>query len=138
MVALNLTLLFFLWNKKPHHPKLEGPKQIIIERLEFDKNQAQSYELLIDDHRVKVQELNAEIGRIKQLVFQTLIIEDEVSKDSLMLILEPKRREMEELNYTHFKEIKALCSPQQKEAFNLLVGDLGKLFSPRNKPPKKN
>jgi uncharacterized membrane protein YhiD involved in acid resistance len=137
MVALNLILVFFLWNKKPHHPKNEGPKQVIIERLDFDENQIQAYELLIDVHKLKVQELNSEIGELKQLLFQTLITKDQASKDAVMLVLESKKREIEELNYVHFQELKSLCSLEQEDAFVLLVDDLGKLFGPRNKPPKK-
>ena len=138
MAALNLILVFFLWNKKPHHPRWEGPKQVIIEKLNFDENQVQAYELLIEQHQIKGQELNSEIGNFKKQLYQTLLSKDLVAKDSLMNEIDLKKQEIEEMNYSHFQELKALCSPEQEEAFVLLVDELGRLFNGGPPPPKKD
>ena len=108
MLLLNIGLVFFVWNKKPPYKMHDGPKELIIEKLNFDEEQVQSYELLVDEHRESSQSKFEQIGTLKDALYQTLLVENSAGKDSILLAIDNTKHEMEELNYSHFEDIKKL------------------------------
>ena len=135
MALLNLGLMFFVWNDhKPRH-KLEGPKKIIIEKLELDENQVAAYDVLVLEHQERTQEEQAKIRDFKNQLYQTLIEQNDEAKDSLIQLLADEQILIENIHYKHFLEIEALCRPEQMENFKAFVAEITSLFS--QKPPSK-
>lgn len=136
MAILNIGLMFFIWShKRPPHPPLGGPKMMVIEKLELDDNQISAYDELIVVHKKSIQEEQAKIHDLKNKLYQTLIVESQLAKDSIMKELANQQTVIENIHYNHFLDLKALCRPEQLDNFNSFVGEISKLFG--QKPPMK-
>jgi protein CpxP len=144
LVVTNIAVLCFVWTagkrRPPHNlPGHEGPKQIIIERLHFDDAQIPQYDDLIQDHRRAIRALEAEVRRSKNELYMSLSGEGTAARDSLLNKLGQLQTRIEDVNYRHFSEIKALCKPEQIGSFNALTKELATFFSPSENfsaPPK--
>jgi periplasmic protein CpxP/Spy len=119
------------------HPAGEGPKYIIIERLGLDSAQVQAYNLLVEDHRAKMRTLTRKINQTNARLYSSLggtllpegqakVIMDSVGQLQIQKVA---------VNMAHFRDIKALCRPDQQAAFADLAQDLNELFSPRPRRP---
>jgi periplasmic protein CpxP/Spy len=142
LLLLNLGMIGVLFFTKPEFPMMdqgprgEGPKKIIIERLHFDEQQQKEYELLVNEHKSKTQELHTASRAMHDELYLLLKSEpvDESKASSIIQSIADNQKSVEELNLNHFQKIKALCKPEQIKDFNLLVDDLGKLFAPKGPP----
>jgi periplasmic protein CpxP/Spy len=142
LLLVNIGILTFLFFRKPipsfDSPRRggEGPKNIIIERLHFDKEQVAQYEKLIEEHQQNIRELSGQVRMTKNQLYSTLATDAAMSKDSLENKLGELQRQIESVHYSHFTDIKKLCKPGQLESFNALTQDLAKFFAPgKNSPP---
>lgn len=147
LLVINIGILLFLFLRKPIHPAegrpMQGagaPKNIIIERLNFDKEQVVQYEKLIHLHQQSVKELNGQIRDTKNQLYSTLASDAVSSKDSLENKLGDLQKQIESVHYNHFEKIKKLCKPEQIEKFNSLTLELAKYFAPgrNSQPPPKD
>ncbi len=148
LVALNIGVVGFLLLRKPPMPpeagprgKRQGPKQIIIERLHFDKNQVAAYEMLIGGHQQSVKGLKDSISNTKNTLYQSLKTETFSSKDSLITLLSELQKRIESVHFDHFIQIKKLCKPEQLEDFNKFTNELSFYFTTEKKvaaPPPGN
>ncbi len=115
-----------------------GPRQLIIEKLDFDKKQIEAYELLVEGHRGRVREKNNAILQKKQALYGQLSLAQDSLKQLLMEDIAQLQAQVEEIHYQHFLDIKRLCKPSQMEKFNSFTKEITRLF-PGNKsgmPPK--
>lgn len=113
-------------------PRKEGAKSIIIEQLHLDKEQIKKYESYIRQHRQDVNENEAKMNALRSNLFEQLKYDQNFLKvDSLISIIAQQQMVAEKINYNHFLEVKGLCKPSQKEAFNELTTEIAHLFSPK-------
>jgi periplasmic protein CpxP/Spy len=146
LLLINAGIVGFLLLRKPPVPpegngpvKKEGPKKIVIERLNFDKDQVGEYEKLIAEHQVAVRGLKDSINNTKNDLYQSLKTENLAGKDSLINLLSVLQKRIESVHYEHFIQIKKLCRPDQAENFNALTKDLSGYFTTEKKaPPIRN
>jgi periplasmic protein CpxP/Spy len=150
LLAINIAVLGFLLLRKPPMPpngipqaeEKKGPKQIIIDKLQFDKEQVTLYESLIVEHRESVKALKDSISDTKNNLYQTLKTKTFASKDSLINLLSALQKRIESVHYEHFAQIKKLCKPQQMEDFKKLTSELALYFTTEKKttppPPPAN
>jgi periplasmic protein CpxP/Spy len=146
LLLINAGIVGFLLLRKPPVPpdgngpaKKEGPKKIVIERLNFDNNQVAAYELLITEHQVAVRSLKDSISHTKNDLYQSLKTDAFAGKDSLINLLSVLQKRIESVHYEHFTQIKKLCRPDQAESFNALTKDLSGYFTTEKKaPPLRN
>ncbi len=143
LLVLNLATLAFLFlhhsakgpiaNNRPG----EGPKNIIIERLHFNQTQQNQYNAMVDEHRSRSRELrdNSKLLHDKLYALLNENPVNEIDKNKLITNIAENQKLTEELNFTHFRQIRSLCKGVQIKYFNELVEDLGKLFAPQH-PPK--
>lgn len=136
------TVGFFFFAKPPHLPggpppfgRME-PKNQIVESLHFDQQQIVEYEKLIAQHRQTIRELNDRIHEAKSSLYQSLSNENGTVKDSLISKLGSLQKQIETTHYNHFKDIKALCKPEQLDDFNELTGRLAHFFGPKPDPQR--
>lgn len=144
LLIVNLATVAFLLLRKPfQHPEgrppmeQAGPKNIIIDKLHFDKEQVAQYESLIEQHQAKIKSLNDSINIAKNELYSTLTSENFTGKDSLIERLGLLQKQVELTHYNHFASILAICKPDQIEAFNNLTKELAGFFAPVKKegPP---
>ncbi len=140
LLILNFSILGFIVLHQPPHPERRsedrnGPKNIIIQKLNFDEKQSAEYQKLIDDHQSKLKNLRDEIRETKQLLYQQLNTNDSKISDELEKKLGILQTQIEQTHYQHFSQIKKLCKPNQLKNYQELTKELTKLFNP-NQPPK--
>ncbi|MBK0382335.1 hypothetical protein I5M32_05115 [Pedobacter sp. SD-b] len=140
LLILNFLIIGFLFTHKPPHPPKkgsegEGPKNIIIQKLNFDQQQIADYQKLIDDHQTKLKNLKDQIKETKQLLYQQLNTDDPTISHQLEGKLGALQTEIEQTHYQHFLEIKKLCKSDQLKNYQELTEELAQLFN-QNQPPK--
>lgn len=145
LIIINLCLLAVLFlypqkaAQKPLHPTNDEPKNIIIQKLNFDAAQIKAYQHLIDTHRQNVRTYNDEIRETKNELYLTLNQSKPSQSEELLNKLAQLQKEIEQVHYNHFADIKKLCKPNQLAAFNDLTQELADIFTKgkerKNPPP---
>jgi Spy/CpxP family protein refolding chaperone len=143
LLLLNLGTLavIMLKSDKPHHrgmppPRGEGPRNIIIEKLKLDHEQQKQYELLIEDHRKKTREFNDISNELHEDLY-ALLSKDSAGteKEEIIQKILQNQKDIEHLNFEHFRAIRAICNESQIPLFNELSHDLTDLFGHKGPPP---
>lgn len=118
-----------------------GPKEMIIERLSFSKEQTQTYLRYVDEHKRITDSLSNAGRKLHDQLFELLNAEslDTLTSNNLIKTISENQSAIEKNNLKHFAQIKSLCtSEEQKEKFSELIRDLGKIFSPRAPAPPRD
>jgi len=120
--------LFFILIKE-QKGKLE-PKNLIIEKLHFDKEQIKNYEIYIQQHRAAIFENETKMNKLRRNLYQELNYSDNNSKiDSIISNIAKQQVTAEHINYNHFLEIKRLCKPNQSKDYQEFTKEISNLFS---------
>lgn len=140
LFLLNLLTIGYLVLKPGHpdgQPGAEGPVAVIIERLHFDTDQQTAYQTLVREHRSQVRALRDQSAQLFRDYYGLLesVQPDSLKASALSEQIAINQRELAQLNFTHFSQIKSLCRPNQLADFNRLVGDLSRLFG-QQRPPR--
>jgi periplasmic protein CpxP/Spy len=135
LVLLNvatLTVLYFRKPMHPPHPRHEGPKAIIIERLQFDEGQVARYEELIREHRRDMGELDERMMDLRRQLYSA----NKAEQDTLIQLIGNTQSAVERVNTAHFADIRALCRNEQLPWYDRLTKDLADYF--RHLPRKED
>ena len=137
LLIINLILIGFIIFAPPRHKKI-GPKHFIIEKLNFDKQQINQFQVSIEKHRKSRKEIRNKITSEKNNLYQ-LLLNDNIAleRDTILSILSNLHQETEIVDYEHFSELKLLCKGEQKKKFKELIHDLSELFKAKKRPKKK-
>jgi protein CpxP len=135
LLLSNLMLIGFMTFQKKERPHPVQPKSIIIDKLNFDNDQIISYELLITDHLNKIGQKDREIMELKRELYQQLRFDNNARVvDSIISQISNIQKQIENIHYDHFKDIKLICKPDQQELYSRLIDQISHIFS--KKPPK--
>lgn len=135
LLLLNIGLVsFFVFSNKGFEKRM--PKEIIIEKLHFDKQQITLYEAKIDDHRHEIRTLNDSINSTKNELYQLLNTNtiNEVKKDSFIHLISEQQNQIENVHFNHYLDIKSICKKGQIADFNILTTELSQIFSKKQRP----
>lgn len=131
-LLISNVILFFMLFKE--HKGNEGPKNIIINKLHFDKNQIKDYEVYIQQHRKAIDENEATMNALRSNLFEQLTYQQDSTKiDSIINIIAKQQYVAEKINYNHFLAIKHLCKPLQQQDFNKFTKEITDLFSSKER-----
>jgi protein CpxP len=134
---LTISFLFFKKGPRPNEGKRPRPREIVINKLGFDAQQIETYELLINDHKSNIGELDDKIKDAKNDLYQQLaLLDNKKTTDSILNTLSKYKSQIEILHYNHFLDIKKLCKPEQLDSYNDLTMELAKIFAPKGMPKK--
>lgn len=114
LIVLNITLIL-LPRFFPPHPK--RPDEILRRELSLTDEQMQQYRQLIDQHRTVAGPLEHEIGELRRQLFDYDEVND-VVKQELNRRLAEKEADLSWSLYQHFKEVRKICTPAQREKFD--------------------
>lgn len=140
LLVSNFVLLYFVLQKPKDGFNPNGPKNIIIEKLQFDEEQVVLYQKLIDQHRKDIRENDAKILMLKNDLYSYLKIKGNATAiDSLTTEIGIIQKQIEEIHFNHFLDIKTLCKPEQLSKFNKLSEELTEIFNQKKhlKPQPK-
>lgn len=132
LCIVNIGLMAFILFRPPVMHD-ERPRELIIQKLNFDKEQVAQYDKMISAHRDSVHSLERQIHDAKNQLYGSLV--RGTLKDSLMSKLGELQQRIEMVHYNHFMDIKKLCRAGQQQQFNELTTELADYFRPP--PPKR-
>jgi hypothetical protein len=149
LLLLNVGIIGFLFFSRPNrNPEVNPrrPKEFISEKLHFDANQNEKYESIIPIYKDKIDSLDAINRKLKSELYSQLKLQvvNSAIKDSIITLFLANQKQIEELHFKHFLDIKNICKASQLQDFNALTQELVKMFSnqnskphpPREKPPR--
>ncbi len=124
LVALNLSLILFIYlgSKNHPHPPHIGPQHHIESKLNFTESQKQEFALIIQKHQKNIRSMEKERFLLKKKLYKLLTIPsiNTQPKDSLIDLLSKTNKKVEEIHFNHFLELKAICRKDQLSKFNEL------------------
>ena len=143
LLIINSGTLFYIFFSSqlsrqtgPEHPRGEGPKQLIINKLGLNETQQGEYSLMVDEHRTSSRKLNRQSMELHNELY-ALLKENSINRlkvDSLIDAVAANQKAIENLNLDHFLKIRSLCKSGQIDKFNSLVTELSGLFNQQGPP----
>lgn len=138
LLILNFLILGFLFISKNNNG-FKGrrmPREIIIEKLNFDEKQIVVYDKTIKLHQKSIRNLDDSIRNTKNELYLLLNSDtiNSVQKDSLFFKLVKYQEQIETTHFNHFLEIKKICKKDQLNNYKELSLELSKLFSHPRRP----
>lgn len=131
LILSNAIAIGFLFLGKKNHMPAMNPMKVIIEKLDFDKNQQQEFSELVDAHRKEIQAIYETITQSKNELYQGLKSENPAMNDSLLIKVTDAVKQIEISHFNHFVDIKSLCKDTQKQEFNKMADELTTIFQPK-------
>lgn len=130
VLLLNISLVLHIWMSQPEEK--QPLHQRIVQEIGFDKEQARKFDVLRDS---TVGNLKSVERRLDNAIFAyfSLLKQKEwnhSAKDSLQLIIGDLKKEKANILFTHFKDLRDLCRPDQLPEFNLVLDDMMELINP--------
>lgn len=140
LLLLNVGIIGFIFFSRPNRNPEENhrrPKEIIAEKLHFDANQIDKYESIIPIYKDKIDSLDAINRELKSELYSQLKsqVVNSAIKDSIITLFLANQKQIEQLHFKHFLDIKSICKASQLQDFNALTQELGKMFSNQNSKP---
>jgi protein CpxP len=123
LVLLNIGLVAMLWMRQQNDKPAEtpqaagGPGTMMIRELSFDSLQARRFDTLRNAHHARVEQLRKDMRRLKELFFEG-IRHNEQASDSVAGAMAALQVEVDRTTYNHFRQVRALCTPDQQEKFD--------------------
>ena len=122
MLANALTLLFY-WGGRIKQARENSPKQFLASKLNFTDRQKELYFDLAKDHNEHAKIIRQQIKIDKEQLFQLLksdhVIDSTRNKAALKVSLSIQSLDI--LTFEHFKKVRAICTEEQKPAFDELI-----------------
>lgn len=138
LLLSNLLLAVFIIIPKDRHRPNEGPRNIIIENLDFDEYQITAYDKLIEAHQKDIRGAEQEISSLKNNLYNGLNDDSaQNNKDSIIAQICKVQMKIENIHYAHFQDIKKLCKPNQIESYKQLTTKIAELFARQQMKPKR-
>jgi periplasmic protein CpxP/Spy len=139
LLISNLTLAYYLTQKTKMNEE-NNPRNIIIQTLKFDDYQSAQLDQLIIIHKKEIRERNDQINTLKNSLYEMLPndSQSEIKVDSITSKIGNIQKNIENIHFNHFLDIKRICHPTQHDAFIKLSSKLQKIFHAKrnlkNKP----
>lgn len=135
MLLLNVGIIsFFLLFRHGHnHKPHQGPRDTVIKELNFNKEQIEKYDLLIEIHRAEMRKIEDSIDEVKTTLYHNFNTDNNVQNDSLLTVIGNHFKNREHLHLSHFNDIKKLCTPEQIPLYETLSKEFPKMFHPHRR-----
>ncbi len=143
LVLCNIGLILTIWLKPnlPFGRKPEEPRDFVIRNLKFSDDQVKKYDALISVHKTEMNRLRKESMNYRQQLFDNLKNNGQngINPDSLSQLIANDQKQIELITYNHFAQVRTLCTNEQKETFDQIIGDVMKKMNGNgnrnNRPP---
>ena len=133
LFVLNLVSLGFLFSGNFIGAKKNGPgkpDKIIIDGLKLDQNQINQFNAIREGHHQKMMSIEKQEEKARVAFFESLKAEpiDTVQADSFIRFMSTCKLEKDQLTFEHFKELKAICRPDQIPLYNEVIDKVAKIL----------
>lgn len=132
LLLLNLGTLAFMWMHRPPPPESRGPFMFLVKATGMDEEQQAAYSQLRNVHRAQMDQFRAENSRLRGSLFELLALQAEKAPEIQQMIDSiASNRRMEELTtFEHFRQVRAICRPDQQTKFDAAIGEAVQTLGP--------
>lgn len=134
-LLVNVATLGFLLFRKPKMPP--PPEHILIDALKLNKEQHEKFEILRGGNKQARDTHNAQIAALRRSLYSHWQIADSLQRDSTIAQINLLQRQIEQINWQHFADIRDLCQPEQQIIFDKLMLEVATRSSQKPQPPPK-
>ena len=140
LIAFNILTLVAAWfalnhNKGATHLK-DGPRDLLVEKLQLNPEQKAQYFEMVEQHRADMRRLEKQIREAKKAYFESLEIELTTSESAARLEKIGKlQMDIERVTLTHFLDFKQLLNADQKTHFESIYNEALEMMIGGHKGP---
>jgi len=152
LLVANVTTLSIFWWKRSHRlppPMESGPRapmrggggegaaNFLIHELNMDTAQQAKYLQLVSAHRTRTGELQQEMHRAKDSLFDQLARDttSTAAVERLAAVSARAEQQLDILTFNHFKQVRALCNDAQKKKFDSVIHQVLRMMAGPGGPP---
>lgn len=142
LLLTNIAVLgYFLWYKKAEKPPTQqkshnGMAEVLQKEVGFDEQQVTRYKEMREQQRQKIKPMFDEMRKIKDNFFQ--LLREPGTSDSTVQkaadAIATQQREIDLQAFRYFRDLRALCRPDQYARYDSVVMDA---MSKMGRPMKK-
>lgn len=146
LIVLNVVTLGALWLQKSRGPVHEypgrmpedkkGPGKFLEQELDLNEEQSKKFAELREQHRTTADGLLKEMRDAREELFEQVKSDnpDMAKVEELENTIGQKTTELEKATFEHFKQLRAICTDEQKVKFDEVIGDAMKMAGPKGGP----
>jgi protein CpxP len=126
--------------QKAFHEGHDRPPMVfdyLVKELRMTPEQVKQYEPLRDEHHNTVEGLRAENRVLRDKMWNIAAggKQDSTAIGQLADSIGVNERKIEWITFTHFQEVRALCTPEQQRKFDALIHEVMQMMAPPPPPP---
>lgn len=137
LIALNVATLGTFWLVKerrndPPPQQQSGVVSFLVQELSFDSIQKQKLVNLVNAHRQRIREVRKNSRDAKDAFF-SMLKENEIADSAIENAAKESAHydaETDVLTFKHFRDIRNLCTPAQKEKFDQIIQQVLRMLAP--------
>lgn len=134
------TIVFLFIGKNKHHlppPQNGGAFAFLVKELALDSNQKNEYQKLRDQHRNSVEGLRMQLKSNKDSLFDLLKVSSvaDANVHQKLDSIASLNRKIDEITFSHFKQVRAICNPQQQIKFDEVIAQAMQMQAPKQEHP---
>ncbi|MCC7464691.1 MAG: periplasmic heavy metal sensor [Saprospiraceae bacterium] len=132
LLLLNVGTLTFLWVNRPPNPREAGPFQFLVRATGMDEAQQEVYDQLRMEHRATLETYRNQNKQVREAMFRLMATKEADAPEVQMLAdsLGALRAKEERFTYEHFRQVRALCRPDQLQRFDAAIEEAMQSMGP--------
>lgn len=140
LVLINGVTLAVMFTHNRHGGKHGPPAhEWLAKQLNFSTTQQQQYHTLLEQHRTGMETIHKQDRDLHDRFFKLLqgAATDSVTVQQLADSIAQNRVQTELQTFYNFKQIRAICTPQQQQKFDEVVKDVLRMMAPPQHRPHR-
>jgi hypothetical protein len=128
LLILNVTIVGFLFLRRPGPPPRHELFKVIVNELQLDEDQQKTFFYLRDQHHEMMEDLDKKFKEVFDR-YLDLLREKKPSatlRDSLESQMGLFEKSKASITLQHFQKVKELCNTEQKKKFDLLIPEIAR------------
>ncbi|MFT5885342.1 MAG: protein CpxP [Arcticibacterium sp.] len=135
LLLLNLGLLAYLILGGKNQANQRQPRPLLETTLNFTEEQSSDFEMIREEHRETSMALNDEIKSLRDVLFSDFTSsKDATGADSVARKIANLHVKLDLATLNHFKDVRSLCTEEQKATFDASIGKMLQGGPPRPMP----
>jgi len=135
LIVANVASLIHFWAENFRNQRDHSPMEYLATQLKFTESQRDAYFNMASEHNESARPIRKQIKKDKEFFFDLLksdTIIDSV-RNNAALKISLSIQSLDILTFEHFKNVRALCTEEQKVKFDELIQNM---VNSVNKPQK--
>jgi len=141
LLLVNIATLIFMWsNHKRHGGHMPPPPhggagafEFLAEELKLDAAQIKQFDEMRTRHHENVRNVQEKSRDLHHRFFDLLATSDSSAAVQLADSMAQIQKQIELLTFDHFKQVRAICKPDQQKKFDKVINEALHMMAP--KPP---